>query len=218
MRICLIEDDLKLGAALQASLQHAGQDVLWLRRGADARHWLAEECFDAILLDLGLPDESGFALLKHLRGGGSQTPLLIISAREGLEDRIQGLDLGADDYLVKPFVASELMARLRAVVRRVAGPRASGEPEWQVRDIVLNERTRLVTRDGQAVELSKTEFALLHGLLRKPDSVLTRRELEAVVSPPLEGQVLDVHIYNLRRKLGADCIQTVRGVGYVVRQ
>jgi two-component system response regulator QseB/two-component system response regulator BasR len=218
MRICLIEDDLKLGRALQAALEDAGQAVTWLRRAADGRRWLAQELFDAVLLDLGLPDDSGMSLLRELRAAGLGTPVLVITARDALEDRITGLELGADDYLVKPFANAELLARIRAVVRRAAGGSAAADPLWCVRDLVLNERSRTLTRAGTAVDLSKTEFELLHTLLRQPDRVWTRRELESQVLPSSEGAALDVHVSNLRRKLGGDYIHTVRGVGFVVRR
>lgn len=218
MKICLIEDDLKLGAALQSALASAGQQPMWLRSAADARHWLREETFDAILLDMGLPGESGLSLLRHLRASGVHTPLLVITARDGLDDRIEGLDAGADDYLVKPFATTELLARLRAVVRRVSGTRAAGEPVWEVRDLELNESARTLTRDGIGIALSKTEFTLMHALMRQPDRVWTRRELEAHALPHVEGAVLDVHIHNLRKKLGGTYISTVRGVGYVIRK
>jgi len=218
MRICLVEDDLKLGGVLQSALRNAGQEVTWVRRAADARRWIQDDTFDVVVLDIGLPDASGMDLLRELRGQGLALPVLVVTARDGLHDRIQGLDSGADDYLVKPFATDELLARLRAVLRRVTGGGASGDPVWTARDLVLNERSRLVTRAGTPVHLSKTEFALLHTLLRQADRVWTRRELEAQALPNTEGQALDVHIYNLRRKLGGDYVHTVRGVGYVVRK
>jgi DNA-binding response OmpR family regulator len=218
MKICLIEDDLQLGNALQSALVNAGQQTLWLRSAADARHWLREETYDAILLDMGLPDDSGLNVLRHFRTSGLRTPLLVISARDGLDDRVEALDAGADDYLVKPFATAELLARLRAVVRRVNGTTAAGEPVWEVRDLTLCESARTLTRAGAPINLSKTEFTLLHTLLRQPDRVFTRRELEAQALPHVEGTVLDVHMYNLRKKLGGDYISTVRGVGYVIRK
>lgn len=218
MKICLIEDDLKLGRALQAALEIAGQEVTWLRRAADARRWLAQSVFDAVLLDLGLPDDTGLALLKESRAGGLATPVIVITARDALEDRVHGLESGADDYLVKPFAPQELLARVRAVVRRSAGGSQSADPVWRVKDLVLNERCRTVVRGDCGIELSRTEFELLHMLMRQPDRVWTRRELESQVLPTSEGAALDVHVSNLRRKLGGDYIHTVRGVGYVVRR
>ncbi|RFP08120.1 MULTISPECIES: response regulator transcription factor [unclassified Duganella] len=216
MKICLVEDDLELGKALQAALQDAGQEVIWVRRASDARHWVENEPFDAVLLDLGLPDGNGIDVLRELRAGGHTLPILVITARDSLEDRLNGLDRGADDYLVKPFVVTELLARLRAVMRRATGWSESGEPVWKVKDLVLDDKRMLLTRAGANVVLSKTEFALLHALMRYPDRVLTRRELESRALPHSEGAALDVHMSHLRQKIGEGYIRTVRGVGYVV--
>ncbi|MBV6324329.1 response regulator transcription factor [Duganella violaceipulchra] len=216
MKICLVEDDLELGKALQAALQDAGQEVIWVRRASDARHWVENEPFDAVLLDLGLPDGNGIDVLRELRSAGHTLPILVITARDSLEDRLNGLDRGADDYLVKPFVVTELLARLRAVMRRATGWSESGEPVWKVKDLVLDDKRMLLTRAGANVILSKTEFALLHALMRYPDRVLTRRELESRALPHSEGAALDVHMSHLRQKIGEGYIRTVRGVGYVV--
>lgn len=216
MKICAVEDDLELGKALQAALQNAGQEVVWVRRASDARHWIETEPFDAMLLDLGLPDGNGIDLLKELRAAGHTLPILVITARDSLEDRLNGLDRGADDYLVKPFDVPELLARLRAVMRRMTGWSEAGEPVWKVKDLVLDDKRMLLTRGGVNVVLSKTEFALLHALMRYPDRVLTRRELEARALPNSEGSALDVHMSHLRQKIGEGYIRTVRGVGYVV--
>lgn len=218
MKICLIEDDLELGRALQSALQDAGHDIVWIRRGADAKHWVDQEPFDAVLLDLGLPDGNGIELLRHFRSCGQTLPILIITARDGLEDRLQGLDLGADDYLVKPFAVSELLARLRAVARRANGWNDAQESVWKVKDLVLDEKRMTVTRSGLPLALSKTEFALLHALMRRADRVLTRRELEAWALPNSEGQALDVHMSNLRKKINEGYIRTVRGIGYVMEK
>jgi two-component system response regulator QseB/two-component system response regulator BasR len=218
MKICLVEDDLELGKALQSALQDSGQDVVWVRRVADARHWINSDPFDAILLDLGLPDGSGLDFLKLLRTEGKTLPILVITARDSLEDRLGGLDIGADDYLVKPFAVSELLARLRAVVRRATGWNESGESVWKIKDLTLDDRRMVLSRAGTPIVLSKTEFALLHALMRYPDRVLTRRELEAWALPHSEGQALDVHMSHLRRKIGEGYIRTVRGVGYVVEK
>ncbi|RQP23859.1 response regulator transcription factor [Piscinibacter terrae] len=218
MKVCLIEDDLELGRALQSALQDAGHQVVWVRRVADALHWVREERFDAVLLDLGLPDGSGLDLMRKLRAEGATVPILVITARESLEDRLSGLDLGADDYLVKPFAVSEMLARLRAVVRRSTGRGDSGETAWKARDLQLDDKMMTVTRAGAPVALSPTEFALLHALMRYQDRVLTRRELEARALPHSDGPALDVHMSNLRRKIGDGYIRTVRGVGYVMER
>jgi len=169
-----------------------------------------------VLLDLGLPDGNGIDVLRELRAAGLTLPILVITARDSLEDRLNGLDRGADDYLVKPFALTELLARLRAVMRRATGWSENGEPVWKVKDLVLDDKRMLLTRGGVNVVLSKTEFALLHALMRYPDRVLTRRELEARALPHSEGAALDVHMSHLRQKIGEGYIRTVRGVGYVV--
>ena len=218
MKICLIEDDLELGRALQSALQDAGHEAIWIRRGADAKHWAEQEGFDAMLLDLGLPDGDGTDLLQHFRRNGQTLPILVITARDSLEDRLRGLDLGADDYLVKPFAVSELLARLRAVARRATGWNDAQDSVWKVKDLVLDEKRMTVTKSGVPVALSKTEFALLHALMRRAERVLTRRELEAWALPNSEGQALDVHMSNLRRKIDDGYIRTVRGIGYVMEK
>ena len=218
MKICLIEDDIELGRALQSALQRAGQDVTWVRRVSDAQHWVSTEPYDAVLLDLGLPDGNGMDLLRHIRAEGKTVPIIVMTARDSLEDRLSGLNLGADDYVVKPFVISELLARLRAVVRRATGWNEFGESVWKVKDLVLDDRSMTITKASVTITLSKTEFALLNVLMKYPGRVLTRRELEAWALPNSEGQALDVHISHLRRKIGEGYIRTVRGVGYVVEK
>jgi DNA-binding response OmpR family regulator len=218
MKICLIEDNLELGRALQAALQDTGKEVTWVRNATDAKRWLDEETFDAVLLDLGLPDGNGTDLLRRLRADGKTVPVLVITSRDSLEDRLSGLDLGADDYLVKPFNITELLARLRAVVRRATGWNEAGESVWKVRDLVLDDRSMTVTRAGVPINLSKAEFALLHALMRHPGRVLTRSELETRAFPDSSGEVLNVYMYQLRKKIGEGYIRTLRGVGYMVRK
>lgn len=217
MRIFLLEDDLAVGRALQTVLQNEGHSVTWARMGGDASRLLGGADYDAMLLDLGLPDCDGAALLRRLRADGHVLPVLVISARDSLEDRLGGFDGGADDYLVKPFDIPELLARLKAVVRRVTGRPDAADPIWRLADLELDQRRLSVTRAGQPVTLSKTEFALLHTLVKCADRIVTRAELEDGVLPYSEGQTLDVHIFNLRRKIGDGYIVTVRGVGYMVR-
>lgn len=219
MRICLLEDDLVLGRSLQAVLQRDHHEVVWVRRLAEARQQLAEAAPDALLLDLGLPDGQGLSLLREIRARDSQLPVLVITARDGIEDRLQGLDEGADDYLIKPFVGAELLARLRAVTRRSGRALAPEEPQlWSVRDLVLDEGRQQLSRAGQTIALSKTEFALLLTLMKYPDRVLTRAELESRALARSEGAALDVHMFNLRRKIGEGYVRTVRGVGFVLEK
>jgi len=219
MRICLIEDDLELGRAVQALLQEAAHDVIWLRRVADARFWTSEQRFDAVVLDLGLPDGNGMELLRHLRQSDKKLPLLVITARDSIEDRLNGLDSGADDYLVKPFAGPELLARLRAVARRAGIDGDEDTPfQWQIRDLVLDEQRMILRRGGERINLSRTEFSIFLTLLKLHDRVVTRRHLESTALNQTDGRSLDVHISNLRRKVGEGYIRTVRGIGYMVEQ
>jgi two-component system response regulator QseB len=214
MKIFLVEDDLLVGRALLTVLQDEGNTVVWVRLGADVCARAKEESFDLVLLDLGLPDIDGIALLRVLRAQNAALPVIILSSRDSLEDRLRGFHGGADDYLVKPFDIPELLARLHAVTRRTRGADTS---LWSHADLVLDQGRMLVTRAGAPVALSKTEFALLAALMRQPDRVLTRAELEQGVLPGGEGHTLDVHMSNLRRKIGDGYVRTVRGVGYMVR-
>jgi DNA-binding response OmpR family regulator len=176
---------------------------------------LQAEQFDAVLLDLGLPDGDGASLLRQIRAQGLSLPVLIMTARDSLEDRLHGFNNGADDYLIKPFEIPELLARLRAIVRRANG---NAEGGWSFGDLVLDESRMLVTRADIPVPLSRTEFALLLVLVKESGRVLTRAELEQGVLPHSEGQTLDVHISNLRKKIGERLIRTVRGVGYMAQR
>jgi DNA-binding response OmpR family regulator len=222
MKICLVEDDLELGHSVQSLIQDGGHEVVWVRRLTEARYWLEQLAFDAVVLDLGLPDGNGLDLLRGIRQHDKQMPLIVITARDGIEDRLRGLDSGADDYLVKPFAGPELLARLRAVARRSHPGHDSGHggdgQEWLLKDLRLDERRMLLTRDGAAVNLSKTEFTILLTLLKLPDRVVTRRELEARALPNADSHALDVHMFNLRKKIGEGYVRTVRGVGFVVER
>jgi DNA-binding response OmpR family regulator len=217
MKILMIEDDLAIGQALLSVFQDEGHTAVWLRLAADAGARVQAEHFDAVILDLGLPDGDGGDLLSRLREADVRVPVLIISARDSLQERIRGFNLGADDYLIKPFEIPELLVRLRAIVRRSLG--AQDEQLWTAGDLVLDEGRMTVTRAGAPVALSKTEYTLLLTLMKQVNRVLTRAELERRALPHSEGQTqtLDVHIFNLRRKIGEGAIRTVRGVGYMVQ-
>jgi DNA-binding response OmpR family regulator len=215
MRILLVEDDRLLGDGLQAGLSQAGYAVDWLRDGEAAVAALSTESFAAVVLDLGLPKRDGWSVLKWLRARHDATPVLILTARDQLEDKVRGLDLGADDYVLKPFDLDEIAARLRALVRRAHG---RPEPIITVGEVELNPAARAVMRAGQPVELTPREFDLLHLLLQNADRVLTRRTLEEQLytwNEAVDSNALEVHIHHLRRKLGNDLIRTVRGVGYM---
>ena len=214
----MIEDDLAIGQALLTVLNDEGHQSVWLRMAAQAAARAQHEHFDALILDLGLPDGDGNDVLRDLRAADVRVPVLIISARDSLQERLRAFDLGTDDYLIKPFEIPELLVRLRAIVRRSQG--SLEEQIWTAGDLVVDESSMRVTRAGVPVTLSKTEFALLLTLMKQADRVLTRVELERRALPHSEGQTptLDVHICNLRRKVGDSAIRTVRGVGYMVQR
>ncbi len=216
MRILLAEDEALLGAALREGLQQAGFAVDWLRDGAAARAALETEQFAGIVLDLGLPRLAGLELLRWLRAHHNATPVLVLTARDALEDRVKGLDLGADDYVLKPVAIVELAARLRALIRRSQGL-ASGTITGG--DVTLDMASHSVEFRGQPVELSAREFAVLRELMLNAGRVLTREQLESKLyewSRTLESNAIEVYIHHLRRKLDPDVIRTVRGVGYLM--
>jgi len=216
MNILLIEDDMELGNGVRIALEDQGLHVTWVRRLQEALQALESSACDLVLLDLGLPDGDGLTLLTRLRRDKQVTPVLILTARDALEDRLAGLDSGADDYLVKPFALAELLSRVRALARRSYG---LVNETLEVRGLSLHEATMRVAVGGRPVELSRSEFDLLCILVKRIDRVLTRRVLEEQVLPgglSNESNVLDVHISNLRKKIGDGYIRTVRGVGYMV--
>lgn len=217
MRLLLVEDDGMIGEAVRLGLRKQGLAVDWVQDGAAAKAALGAESFDLVLLDLGLPKLDGLQVLKWLRGTGSKVPVLILTARDSVNDHIHGLDAGADDYIVKPFDFDELAARVRAVQRRHSG-RAENLVEHL--GVTLDPASHAVTRDGEPVNLSHREFALLEALLERPGQVLSRTQLEERLygwGEEVESNAVEVHIHNLRKKLGAEYIQNVRGVGYRVR-
>ncbi|MES2017505.1 MAG: response regulator transcription factor [Pseudomonadota bacterium] len=216
MNIFLIEDDLAIGRALLSVLQNEHHSVLWVRLAADALERIKPDQFDAVLLDLGLPDSDGLDLLPQLHAIAPGLPVLVISARDSLDSRLRSFAKGADDYLIKPFDIPELLARLHAVVRRARGRGDDIESLLTVRDLTLDERRQSLTRANVAITLSKTEFSLLKMLMKESARVVTRSELEDSVLPDSESQTLDVHMSNLRKKIGDGYIRTVRGVGFMV--
>ena len=218
MRILLVEDDPLLGDGLAVGLRQSGFAVDWLKDGASADRALKSEPFDLLVLDLGLPQLSGMEVLRRLRARGQALPVLILTARDATGNKVEGLDAGADDYLVKPVDLDELAARVRALARRAAGRAA---PEIRHGDIVLDPAAHRVTRAGEAVELSTREFALLVALLENAGRVMTRAQLETTLygwGEEPDSNALEVHIHHLRRKLGPDLIRTLRGVGYLVER
>ncbi|MEJ8296473.1 response regulator [Delftia tsuruhatensis] len=216
MRLLLVEDDLDLGNGVRIALGEHAMDVVWVRRLSDALRTLEQQSFEMVLLDLGLPDGDGISLLTRLRREWRRLPVLILSARDSLHDRLHGLDSGADDYLVKPFALAELASRVRALARRSYG---QGDGTLHLRGLSLHEPTRRVSVAGQNVELSRCEFDLLALLLRRMDRVVTRSGIEEEVIPGGSANgsnALEVHVSNLRRKIGPGFIRTVRGIGYVI--
>jgi DNA-binding response OmpR family regulator len=216
MRILLVEDDALLGDGTRAGLRLAGYAVDWVRDGEAARLALLGQKYDACVLDLGLPRRDGIGVLKELRGRDDATPVLILTARDTREDKVGGLDAGADDYLTKPFDLDELQARLRALLRRAGG--FSG-PVLRHGDVELDPAGRSVLLAGQALALSAREFALLHDLLAHKGRIRSRGELEESLyawGEEKESNTVEVYIHHLRKKLGPDFIRTVRGLGYVV--
>lgn len=216
MRLLLVEDDPMIGASVQRGLRQDGYTVDWVRDGAAADLAVAAGVHELILLDLGLPGKSGLEWLAQWRARGVTLPVLILTARDAVADRVRGLDAGADDYLVKPFSLEELAARLRALGRRQGGRAA---PRLELGPLSLDPATHEVSKDGQPVELSAREFALLHALMENPGVPLSRTQLEERLygwDAEVASNAVEVHIHALRRKLGAEWIKNVRGVGYRV--
>jgi DNA-binding response OmpR family regulator len=216
MRVLLVEDDTMIAQGLQTALRQDGYVVDWIRDGRGADEALHTSKFDLVLLDLGLPGRDGLDVLRSLRGRNDATPVIILTARDEIRDRIAGLDAGADDYLVKPFDLDELAARMRSVLRRAAG---RGDPCIEHRGIRLNPITHSVERDGVPVQLSAHEYAVLEALLQRPGAVLSRAQLEDRLygyDAQVESNAVEVYIHGLRRKLGSEAIRTLRGVGYFV--
>ena len=216
MRVLLVEDDPMIGKSVQQGLRQDGHTADWLRDGQQAELALATTPYDILLLDLGLPGRSGLDVLARLRRSANSIPVLVITARDAIADRIRGLDAGADDYLVKPFDLDELSARMRAVQRRHAG---RAEPVIENGPLRMNPATHELTLDGTPVTLSAREFALLQALLEQPGVPLSRARLEEKLygwGDEIESNAVEVYIHSLRRKLGAEQIKNIRGVGYLV--
>ena len=216
MRVLLVEDDELLGSAVVDGLTQAGYTVDWLRDGGQARRALSNDEPDLLVLDLGLPGRDGMQVLRDLRARSSGLPVLVLTARDTVEDRIAGLDAGADDYLVKPFDLGELTARLRAIARRRGG-RAT--PVIEHDGLVFDPAARSVTLDGESIALSSRALAILEALLERPGIPLSRERLEQILygwGEGVESNAVEVHIHHLRKKLGKERIRTIRGLGYMI--
>lgn len=216
MRILLIEDDTMIGTSLAQALGESGYSVDWVQDGIAGHEAMTRTEYSSVLLDLGLPRRSGLEVLQTVRARGDLTPILILTARDGVEDRVAGLDLGADDYIVKPFEFRELLARLRAVLRRRDGHAQSLIGEGELR---LDLATREVSYHGARSTLSAREFALLHALLERPGAILSREQLEERIygwDQGVSSNTVEVLIHGLRKRLGAEIIRNVRGLGWQV--
>jgi two-component system response regulator QseB len=216
MRLLLVEDDAMIGESVRTGLQQDGFAVDWVQDGRAAELALEANPYDTLLLDLGLPRKAGLDVLAALRRRGDTIPVLILTARDAIADRVKGLDAGADDYLVKPFDLEELAARVRALLRRKSG---RADPVVQVGELIINPATHEVSLAGRSISLSAREFALIHALAARPGVVYSRAQLEEKLygwGHEVESNTVEVYVHSLRRKLGADFIQNVRGVGYMV--
>lgn len=216
MRLLLVEDDVMIGEVVLETLRNEGFAVDWVRDGAMADTASLTQAYDLVVLDLGLPKKDGFEVLKSLRGRKQRMPVLIVTARDAVDQRIAGLDAGADDYVVKPYDIDELLARIRAHLRRAPG---RAEPVYEYENITINPATKEVTVSGEAVILSSREWAVLEPLLARPGLILSRAQLEEKLfswKDEVTSNAVEVYIHGLRKKLGAKLIQNVRGVGYLV--
>jgi len=216
MRILLVEDDQLIGTAIQQALRDAAYALDWVTDGENALSATSTECYDLMLLDLGLPRQDGFDVLRRLRQTRNSVPVVIITARDTVQERIRGLDFGADDYLVKPFEINELLARIRAVTRRNQG---IANPMLSNGIIELNPATHEVARGRMTFTLSTREYMLLHALMLRPGTILSRTNLENCIygwSEEVASNAVEFLIHGLRKKLGADVIKNVRGAGWMV--
>ncbi|OIR13875.1 transcriptional regulatory protein QseB [mine drainage metagenome] len=216
MRILLIEDDALLGDAIQAGLRQAGYAVDWMKDGVSADQALATEAYAAAVLDLGLPRMSGLEVLRRLRNRQGTIPVLILTAMDTVDDRIKGLDAGADDYLAKPFDMGELSARVRALIRRASGKPV---PTLRIAGVELEPAAHRVRYLDRSIDLPGKEFAVLHALMLNAGRVLSRAQLEEQLyawGEEVESNAVEVYIHHLRRKLFPDLIETIRGVGYLI--
>ncbi len=216
MRILLAEDDAMIGEGVCKGLRQDGFAVDWVQDGLAAQSAVDRDTYQLLLLDLGLPKKSGLDVLQAMRRAGNRVPVLILTARDAVADRVRGLDSGADDYLVKPFDLEELGARIRALLRRQSG---RAQPKIEVGNLVLDPATHEVRLGDQPVTLSAREFALLQAFLDRPGAVFSRAQLEEKLygwNQEVESNTVEVYIHALRKKLGADLIKNVRGVGYMV--
>lgn len=218
MRVLLVEDDIDLGDGICSGLAQYGCTVDWLKDGQAALRFIKAETFDIIVLDWNLPKVSGLSVLQELRANGNATPVLILTARDSIDDRVKGLDSGADDYLTKPFDLDELSARIRALQRRSSN---RAQPLIQYREVEMDPAALMVKVSGKVINLSRREFALLQKLLENIGHVVSRETLSQCLygwGDDVDSNTLEVHVHNLRKKLGVNFIRTIRGVGYMAEK
>jgi two-component system response regulator QseB len=218
MRVLLVEDDELLGDGVRMGLAQYGYVVDWIKDGQAALQAILSEHFECIVLDLGLPKRSGLEILKAMRARNVNTPVVILTARDGIDERVKGLDAGGDDYLVKPFDLEELCARIRALQRRST---SRAEPRLSYGDIVIDPAAHIAYHKGEALALSRREYALLQKLLENAGRVISREQLNQTIyswEDEIDSNALEVHIHNLRKKLGYPLVRTIRGVGYMVER
>lgn len=216
MRVLLVEDDLGLGSGLQQALKPEGYTVDWLTDGLQALQAVETDNFDLVVLDLGLPRLDGLSVLRQLRAQGNSLPVIILTARDAVQDRIDGLDNGADDYLIKPFEMTELKARIRALIRRSTG---RAQPGICHRGVEIDPSSQQVLFEGNPVSLTRREYSLLYEMISQPGHVFTRDKLQQMLygwDDDVESNAMEVHIHHLRKKLFPKLIRTLRGIGYVI--
>lgn len=216
MRLLLVEDDKMIGEGLEKALRQSGFSVNWVQDGKTADNALQDERYELIVLDLGLPEQSGLDVLKNVRARQNTTPVLILTARDAVSDKVKGLDLGADDYMLKPFALEELEARIRSLLRRSAGQAG----EWlENNDLRLNPKTHEVVYKGTKVVLSGREFSLMFALMKNPGAVLSKTQLEDSIygwNEETSSNAVEVHIHQIRKKLDSDVIKNIRNLGYTL--
>jgi DNA-binding response OmpR family regulator len=218
MKILLVEDDSMIGENIQIALDSEGIATDWVKDGMQAEAALSTNAYDGMLLDLGLPQKDGIDVLRALRAKGNNLPVMVVTARDTVSQRVQGLNSGADDYLVKPFDLEELIARLHALVRRARG---GGEMVYRHSDVVVNSATRQVMVAERQIALSAREWAILEALVTRPGAILSRAQLEERLygwTADVESNAIEVYIHGLRKKLGQNFVVNVRGLGYMVEK
>jgi len=216
MRLLIVEDDPLLGEGIQTGLNNDGYAVDWVQDGEAAETALLTNEYELMVLDLGLPKRTGLEVLKSLRNSNNDLPVILLTARDTVEDRVKGLDTGADDYITKPFDLGELSARIRALLRRRGG---RSNPVIEHRNLVMDPASHSVTQEGKVIDISPREFTILQLLLENRSKVMSRSRLEEGLyawNDEVESNTVEVHIHHLRKKLGADLIRTIRGVGYII--